>query len=44
MGLSTDFVRQPLLHASESCRQLVDQAMDYADLLEHKVAQLQAAQ
>lgn len=44
LGLSTDFVRQPLLPASESCRTLVDQAMDYADLLEHKVAQLQAAQ
>lgn len=44
LGLSTDFVRQPLLPASQSCRMLVDQAMDYADLLEHKVAQLQAAQ
>ncbi len=44
LGLCSDFVRLPLLPASKSCRQLVDQAMDYADLLEHKVAKLQAAQ
>jgi 4-hydroxy-tetrahydrodipicolinate synthase len=44
LGFCTDVVRMPLLPATDRCRQIVDQAMDYADLLEHKVAKLQAAQ
>lgn len=32
LGLSTDFVRQPLQPASPSCRQLVDEAMNYAGI------------
>ena len=38
LGLSTDMVRLPLMPATQGCRQMVDDAMQYAGLTQAKIA------